>query len=141
MNKKLIVFLIVLIMSIILSIAAIFVLKVFNTMKSVTDNISERGSYIYVYISDSAPEKEIKDFTKLIKSVNGVEEVKLVSKSEALEEAKDKLEDRSLLSQYTDTNHPFPAHINIKLISSKNREEVIHIIDNSDFQDIIINVR
>ena len=103
--------------------------------KNITSMIKqlEKEVPVTVYINDglSADEQnEVKDF---IISIDGVEDVKTVTKAEALQEAKDKMaENADLLAQYSENNHPFPASYTVILKDINKSQDVINAINSID---------
>lgn len=79
---------------------------------------------ITVYLKDGLTEDELEKVEAEIKSIKGVNDIKFISKKDALEMAKEKLgaENVHLLDQYTENSHPFPAYYEFTIRKSITNE-------------------
>ena len=94
----------------------------------------EQDVPITLYVKDGLKEQELTDISDYIKSIDGVNtNLECTSKSEALAKAKERLSDSAdLLSQYTESNHPFKASYAIKLTDIKKSSEVVEELKNAE---------
>ncbi len=94
----------------------------------------EQDVPITLYVKDGLKEQELTDISDYIKTIDGVNtNLEFTSKSEALAKAKERLSDSAdLLSQYTESNHPFKASYAIKLTDIKKSSEVVEELKNAE---------
>ena len=100
--------------------------------KNITSMIKqlEGDVAVTVYINDGLSADEQNDIKDFITSIDGVDDVKTVTKAEALQVAKDKMADNAdLLAQYSENNHPFPASYEVKLKDITKSQDFINAIN------------
>ena len=100
--------------------------------KNITSMIKqlEGDVAVTVYINDGLSADEQNDIKDFITSIDGVDDVKTVTKAEALQVAKDKMADNAdLLAQYSENNHPFPASFEVKLKDITKSQDFINAIN------------
>lgn len=99
-----------------------------SIIKQIEDDVP-----VTVFVKDGLSASEINDIGDYIKSIDCVNNVSFISKSEALKNAKEKLADNAdLLEKYSENNHPFKASYSITLTDLKKSRDVIDIINASD---------
>lgn len=106
---------------------------------AVAENISsvmgqiEKSVPIILYVNDGINDSDLDDIKEYIKSIDSVNDVEFTSKAEALAKAKEKMADSAeLLSQYTETNHPFQASYDIKLTNISDSVKVVETLNNAE---------
>ena len=100
--------------------------------KNITSMIKqlEGDVAVTVYINDGLSADEQNDIKDFITSIDGVDDVKTVTKAEALQVAKDKMAGNAdLLAQYSENNHPFPASYEVKLKDITKSQDFINAIN------------
>ena len=96
-----------------------------SMIKQLEDDVA-----VTVYINDGLSADEQNDIKDFITSIDGVDDVKTVTKAEALQVAKDKMADNAdLLAQYSENNHPFPASYEVKLKDITKSQDFINAIN------------
>ena len=97
----------------------------------------EKQQGMQVYIKEGTTEEDVEKIESEIKKIDGVNETRFVSKEDALNQMKEKLQDKqSLLAGYED-NNPFPASYIVTLKDLKQSESVQTAIKQIDYIESI----
>ena len=114
------------IIAIIVSVLMIFIYK--NLWKNIRE-IAIQNTPIIVYINDSAKDSDISKLKEELTNIEYVDNITFVTKEEALEKAKEKIDEDNLLDSYTSYTSPFPAYFEIVITNKKYREFVVNTIE------------
>jgi len=157
MKKKIIV-IFILILVVVISIALI--IKIYHVKQEKNENDiyedNEKDTYInerlkelglnpddekmfQVFLKTHVSENKVREIQKEILKIDNVESTKIITKDEALETMKEKLDNEELLKDYEGDNNIFPDSIVVKVIDISKIEETIKLIEKMEDVDKIIS--
>ena len=100
------------------------------------DNIKSRIDY-EIYFNDNVAEEEITQLSNSIKNLVEVNEVKFISKEEAVEKYKEIYGDKDSLTKYIEQENPLKSSMIVKTVNPEDLSRVDELVNGEKYKNLV----